>query len=476
MSSSRTYKDLHEFVDTLEMNNEVKHVVGAGSDLEIGVLTELMYEHEGPALLFEDIPNYSNQYKILANGTATFRRALLALGWDPDTEIRTAMDKFMDMITNIHGVPPKVISDGPVMENVVKGDDVDLRKFPAPKWHEFDGGHYIGTGDAVIMRDPDEKSFVNIGVYRMMVHDANTGMMWIQPRHQGDIIRRKYWAKGKSCPIAISLGHSPEIHLAGFWPIPWGMSEYDMAGHIKGASVEVIIDEISGLPIPANSEAVLIGETVPEMKDEGPFGEFWGYYAHGVQPEPVIKIKAIYHRSKPIFSGYAPQKPNGANTYGFGFPYQSGFLLAKLKRTGLPGIVDAWELSKVGVTVVKIKQLYYGHSWQVARATAGVEPDFGRFIVVVDDDVNIRDRDEVLWVMSTRCDPKTDIEVLDYGPTNALDPRIPPDKRAKREYTTGRLIINACRPYEWLNQFPRVVRSSDSARQEIHEKWKNLFE
>src|SRR3990170_268899 len=170
--------------------------------------------------------------------------------------------------------------------------DVDMHEFPAPKWHELDGGNYLGTAGLVITRDPDE-GWVNLGTYRVQVHDRDTVGFYISPGKHGRIMREKYWAKGEPCPVAMCFGMDPLLLHVASTGLPWGASEYDYAGGIKGQPIEVIKGPVTGLPIPAAAEIVIEGLSYPgDMQMEGPFGEFAGYYASGERKEPIVKVKS----------------------------------------------------------------------------------------------------------------------------------------------------------------------------------------
>jgi len=208
-----------------------------------------------------------------------------------------------ERMKNIELVPPKKVKDGPVLENIIRGKDIDIYKFPTPKWHELDGGRYIGTGDVMITKDP--MKLVNLGTYRVMIHDKETLAFYISPGKHGKIHSEKYFSRQQNCKVAISFGHDPLLALVGGTEIPYGVCEYDYAGGICGQPLEVIEGEYSGLPIPANAEIVIEGEAVfDEVRAEGPFGEWTGYYASSKRNEPIIKIKSIMHRDNPILLGY----------------------------------------------------------------------------------------------------------------------------------------------------------------------------
>jgi UbiD family decarboxylase len=204
--------DLREFMSALEATHEIRTVDGADWDLEIGAITELNFEREGPALLFDNIKGYPKGYRILCNAVETLPRALLALGLPTNLDTDAAIAQYEAKLAGYAPVPETEVPSGPILENSYFGDDVDLLKFPSPRWHEADGGRYIGTGSMVIMRDPDTGE-VNLGTYRVMVHDKNTAGLFIVLAHTGAQIERKYWARGQSCPVAVCLGEDPLLFL-----------------------------------------------------------------------------------------------------------------------------------------------------------------------------------------------------------------------------------------------------------------------
>src|SRR5258708_32060302 len=196
-----------------------------------------------------------------------------------------------DRITNVKYIKPEVVKDGPVMENVFRGKDINMWKFPTPKWHELDGGRHIGTGSVDITRDPDE-GWANLGTYRVMIHDEDTLGFYISPGKHGRIMREKHFAKGEVCKVAVSFGQDPLIFLAGGVEVPRGLSEYDWIGGLQGSPVQVIEGEYTGLPFPASSEIVIEGDAMPgEERDEGPFGEWTGDTPERRGPDPLPRVK-----------------------------------------------------------------------------------------------------------------------------------------------------------------------------------------
>ncbi|MPZ14635.1 MAG: four helix bundle protein [Chloroflexi bacterium] len=293
--------DLRTFLQQLDALGDLKVMHEASHNLEIGVITELSLQHDGPALLFDQIPGYPPGYRIASNVCSTAKRTLLALGLDTsltDAEAMAALQKRLDAYKP---VPPVVVNSGPVLENIQTGDEIDLTRFPVPIWHELDGAPYIGTGHAVIQQDP-ESGFVNVGTYRGQLHDRRTtGIFFTLQSKDGSVIMRKYWAQGKACPVAISYGPEPLLFLSGCSSngIPPGTPEYEYTGFLAGEPVPVIRGNVTGLPIPANSEIAIEGEIPPtdeESRDEGPFGEWYvaSSYQRFVRQEgvPLYKVNS----------------------------------------------------------------------------------------------------------------------------------------------------------------------------------------
>jgi 4-hydroxy-3-polyprenylbenzoate decarboxylase len=471
------YQDLREFIAAVDRLHELRRIPGADWDLEIGTIDEINYERLGPALLFDQIKDHPQGYQILTNAMDTQRRALLALELPLDLDMDAAVEAYEKRVFGSYRpIPPAEVEHGPILENVFTGDAIDLWKFPTPRWHDGDGGRYIGTGCMVIMRDPDS-GVVTFGCYRVMVSDKALAGLYISPSHTGATIEKKYWRRGRSCPVAVSMGQEPVLFLGAghYFGEKRGLIKYELAGHVRGAPVEVIREEFTGLPIPATAEIVIAGEIPPPevaAREEGPFGEWTGYFTYGTRPEPVIQVKALYHRHDPIILGMPPKKYRRPTLH-YGIPTKAKAAKEKLQKAGLEDILDVWHLAIPGFTVIQLRQRYPGHAMKVALAASG---DYmGRFIVLVDEDINPRDPEEVLWAMATRCDPETTITVLKGCMSSSLDPRIPPERKNRRDFTSSRAIINACKPYEWIDQYPRTNKASMELRRQVLQKWGDLY-
>jgi len=472
--------DLRDFLRQLEANNELQKVLAVDWNLEIGTIAELVNEREGPALLFDELKDYPPGYLVACGLISTPRRLALALGLATDLPQVETVRSLKDLFHALEPIEPVHVNDGPIMENVMEETDVDLLQFPAPRWHEQDGGRYLGTGCMVIMRDP-ESQWVNAGTYRVQLHDRRTLGIYISPGHQGRGIRERYWNQGKACPVAVVLGSSPVLWMPSFLALPWGTSEYTIAGGLLGKAVELVSGKHTGLPIPAAAELVVEGEIPPmsvESREEGPFGEWTGYYASNMRKEAVIKVKRVMYRNNPIILGSPPLRPpaNDAPVYLIG----AANLWNELEKLGVPDIKGVWQLRPGGrryFSVISIRQRYAGHAKQAAMAAmSGPEGAYhGRFVIVVDEDIDPSNTDDVLWAIGTRCDPANSIDIIRDCWSTPLDPTIDPEKRARAHYSNSRAIIVACKPYGWLKEFPGVNRASAAQREAVLKKWKDLF-
>jgi UbiD family decarboxylase len=286
-----TYGDLREFIERVEELGLLRRLKGADARHEIGAVTEVAAGMVNPpALLFDDIPGYRPGFRVFSNATTSTQRAALALGIDPHLTPLEALKAWMVRRGRLQRHAPREVKTAAFMENSQFKSEVDLSIFPSPVWHKHDGGPYIGSGSLVVVRDPDG-GWINASIYRVQVHGRNrVTVQFDHTGRHGAIIARKYWDKGRPCPVAVVTGQDPSLFVAGFEYLPEGYSEYEFAGAIRDAPIDVVPGALTGLPIPAMAEIILEGELLPidEVSlPEGPFGEFTGYYAADKRPGPV---------------------------------------------------------------------------------------------------------------------------------------------------------------------------------------------
>lgn len=486
------HSDLRNWLEDVEKHGELKRISGADCDLEMGGICEIIASKtrdNNPVLMFENIPGYQKNFRTLMGIFGTPWRVAKTLGLPEDkTDRMSLVQNWRQKVSQIPKIPPKLVKTAPILENVETGNKVDLMKFPVPRLHELDGGRYFGTCHGIIQKDPDT-GFVNIGTYRVMLVDKNRLAIHILEGQHGSIIMNsKYFSRGHKMPIAIAIGMDPTLWFAAFTSIPWGDSEYDYAGGIKGTAIEVIKGEYTGLPLPAHAEIVVEGECQPgNMVDEGPFGEWHGYYANlGLVkvPEPVMDVKAIYYRNNPIFTSQLAGRPILDTT---GLPMaisRSTSIWRRLEACGIPGIKGVWCHSDTAgdglFIVVSIEQMYPGHSREVGLI-ASQFPHQGRYTIVVEEDIDPSDLEQVIWAISTRSRPDQAIEILHHCRSNSADPTISIEE--KKKYKTppkplhnSRAVIDACRPLEWKKDWYPMARLSDELREKITGKWRKSLD
>ncbi len=471
--------DLRGWLEEIDKLGKLVRIEGADWDLEVGAITGLNVKREaGPALLFDNIKGYPSGFRIATCTTSNPERLCLTLNMPIVTSnlelVHMVAEKLVEWESKLEEFPPQVVQSGPVLENMDSGDAVDLLKFPVPKWHELDGGRYIGTGHVIITRGPD-KGRVNLGTYRVMVADRKTACVFIKPGSHGRAHLEEYHERGERCPILVSIGHHPVILRVGSIEVPSG-TEYQFIGAVRGEPLKVIEEEITGLPMPADSEIVLAGWSYPgDERDEGPFGEWPGYYASTAQKEPAIKVERVYYRNDPIILGSPPGRP-GDSSYAVE-TIRSALLLNELLKLEIPGIKGVWmnAICQRQFICISIRQRYAGHAKQVGllASQSRLGNPQGRYVIVVDEDIDPTNIDDVLWAISTRSEPDKDIEIISGTVSMRLDPLI---RKPANAFFNSRAIINACRPYEWKDEFPPAIEISPQLAQRVKDKWREVLQ
>ncbi len=475
------YIDLRGWIEEARKLGEIREVKGLSWQEDIGMVSELaLHDENADCLVFEDIPGTIKGSRVLVNFFGG-KRKNMTLGFPVDlSKIELSEGFRAHYLADLKRIPPKVVSDGPIFENVMKGDDVDVTKFPTPMWHAPDGGRYIGTGSFNVTRDPDE-GWINCGTYRVMIHDAKSVGFYISPGKHGRIHRDKHMARGEPMPVAVVVGGDPMTFLMSCSEVPYGVSEYEIVGGMRGSPVEVIKGPVTGLPIPAHAEIVLEGFVQPgNERIEGPFGEWTGYYASDIRPEPVLDIKAIYYRNNPIILGCPPLRPPDELAR-YRAVVRSALLRENIQKAGVPGVAAAWahEVGSARLLLgIAITQRYAGHAKQTGHIASQchVGAYAGRYVIVVDDDIDVSNLEELVWAMLTRSDPATSIDIIHNAWSTPLDPRIEPERKAKGDNTNSRAIIDACRPWHWRDKFPMVNMPSPELLRLARQKFGHLVQ
>jgi 4-hydroxy-3-polyprenylbenzoate decarboxylase len=441
-------------------------------NLELSHIADLSDQKGGPALIFEQVRGCRNSCLVAALSKPV--RCAIALDM-PVQMSRVEMAREWMVRVNRKRIPPRMVSSGPVMENVIEEEDIDLNLLPVPKLYPLDGGRYIGTTAALITKDPDS-DWVNLGTYRMQILGRNEVGINIQTSKHARFMLEKYRALGKKMPAAICIGQLPVLFLMASTNVPWGVSEYDAAGAIRGEPVEVVQSDLTRLSIPATAEYVLEGEIDPDpacYRPEGPFGEFPGYYSASVAeeyPKPCFRVKRMLCRNDPIFwtqcvGGIGAGKNTVPSIQ------VSASIWAELENMRIPGIKAVYCPPEAGgrfMAVVAIEQKYYGHAVQVGHAVVatGTGNYRTKICIVVDDDIHPDNMDEVLWALANRSDAVRSVQVFKRTFGEELDPGVPIGDRN----ANSKLFIDATLPFEWVKQ-PVMVKLDPTMTATVAAQW-----
>jgi 4-hydroxy-3-polyprenylbenzoate decarboxylase len=484
------YIDLRSWLEGVENQGELRRIVGASWDLEMGSIAEIVFKearNPKPAILFNSIPGFPKGFRTLMSLLGSPFRIAKTLGLPEDQiDHLSLLNNWRKKAKELTLIPPKLITSGPVQANSDVGDQVNLLKFPVPRFHELDGGRYIGTCHTVIQKDPDD-SWMNLAPYRVMLVDRNRLTLHVQQGKHGSIImHKKYFDKGRVMPIAVAIGVDPALFWSACQSVRWGVSEYNYAGGIKGEPIDVFEGPYTGLPLPAQAEIVIEGECYPgELADEGPFGEWHGYYANlGLAPaqEPIIRVKAVHYRDNPILTCVHPCLPPSEISLMLAIA-ASGGIWENLEGAGIPGIKGVW-CHELGCgmlfNVVSIEQMYGGHARQVGLIASQWPGEAGRYTIVVEEDIDPFNLEQVIWAIVTRTQPDRSIQILPHCRSGNSDPTIPLAEKTgelafQKPFTSSRVVINACRDMEWKSDWYPMSKMSPGLRKEVLEKWQPVL-
>jgi UbiD family decarboxylase len=479
--------DLRQWLSAVERQGELRVVNGADWRGEIAAASELNLTGRRPtALLFDNIVDYPAGWRVLTGSNASPARLGTSLRLGPDLSTaeltRLLPERLADWRQRASDFPVELVDSGPVLECVRSGDDVDLLSFPAPMWHEGDGGRYLGTACVVITRDP-ESGWINAGSYRMQVHGPRElGLYMLSGKHARMHVEA-WFARGEACPVTVSFGHDPLLALLAGVEIPYGVSELEYAGAVAGERLPAIAGPVTGLPFPAYSEVVVEGFVRPgKTQREGPFAEFHGYYSGSDAPQPVVEVERLYHRRDPIILGSPPGKPPHDYSYWVSV-IRSGLVHEAMVAAGVPFVQAVWQHEVGGsrmLLVVSIKQAFAGHARMAGLVAAGCRPgaQVGRYVIVVDDDIDPADLHQVMWAVATRSDPATDIDIIRQAWGSTVDPQFVTysGRNPAAAPFNSRAIIDACIPYDYRDIFPPAALTTPAVLAQAAQKWPWLTE
>ena len=434
------YHDLRDFITQLEKLGELKRVsTQVSTHLEMTVICDRVLRSQGPAVLFENVTGH--KMPVLANLFGTPRRVALGMGEEsvsalrevgkllaylkepePPKGLKDAWEKW-PVLKQVLTMSPKVLSSAPCQDIVCEGKDVDLSKLPIQHCWPGDVAPLITWG-LVVTRGPN-KSRQNLGIYRQQVIAPNKVIMrWLAHRG-GALDFRDHCEKnpGQPFPVAVVIGADPATILGAVTPVPDSLSEYQFAGLLRGAKTELVKCIGSDLQVPASAEIVLEGVIHPnETALEGPYGDHTGYY-NEQDKFPVFTIERITMRRDPIYhSTYTGKPPDEPAMLGVAL----NEVFVPLLQKQFPEIVDFYlppEGCSYRMAVVNIKKQYAGHAKRVMFGIWSYLRQFmyTKFIIVVDDDIDIRNWQEVIWAITTRVDPVRDTLLVENTPIDYLD-------------------------------------------------------
>ena len=433
-------KDLRDFIQTLEKAGELKRITTeVDPNLEITEICDRTLKQQGPALLFENPKGHS--IPVLGNLFGTPKRVAMGMGQDDVSALRDVgkllaflkepdpPSGWKDLLAkapkfkNALYLSPKVVKNPPCQEIIIEGDEVDLGKLPIQTCWPEDVGPLI-TWPLVITKGP-HKERQNLGIYRMqLIGKDKLIMRWLAQR--GGALDFREWKEahpGEAFPVSVAIGADPATILATVTPVPDSLSEYGFAGLLRGGKTEVAQSLSNDLQIPASAEFILEGFIDPdEVAEEGPFGDHTGYY-NEVEKFPVFTVTKITHRKDPIYhSTYTGRPPDEPAILGVAL----NEVFVPILQKQFPEIVDFYlppEGCSYRMAVVSMKKQYAGHAKRVMMGVWSFLRQFmyTKFIIVTDDDVDVRNWEDVIWAMTTRMDPARDTVIIENTPIDYLD-------------------------------------------------------
>ncbi len=452
------YEDLRHFIEDLEEHNLFRWVdAEVEKDWEISAVTRTYFrrvpkEVRG-ALGYRNIKGYPGQRLVVGTvggGIRVYNKALgIEGGFDAVNE------KWREALTN--PIPGKRTNGkAPCQEVVLSGEEADLNRFPIPTWTpEKDPGPFL-TSACLVTKERDT-GVLNVGVYRMEVKGPRkTGVLWDLPSQHGAVHFTKYEEAGEPMPMAVVLGVEPTILMGAVAKAPMGYDEFAVAGGLRGAPVDLVKCKTIDLDVPARAEIVLEGHVPPNIRErEGPFGEYTGYMG-GPYEMVVFEIDCITHRADALNQAFFSQMPPSESSLIRAIPEEAHIYKHLAQDLRIPGIVDV-HLPEAGgsysICWVQMKQSYPGQAQQVLSAAWTHHPAFAKWIVVTDEDVDIRDPFQREWALAWRVQPHRDMFTIPNTAPVLLDPSAGHHGEDLWERRSSKMLIDATKP--WLD-FPDV--------------------
>ncbi|MBN3860250.1 4-hydroxy-3-polyprenylbenzoate decarboxylase [Neisseriaceae bacterium PsAf] len=488
------YQDLREFITGLESQNKLKRISRPVSTyLEMTEISDRVLRKEGPALYFENPVGRNKEeyaYPVLTNLFGTVERVAMGMGEDnisqlrevgrvlselrepnPPKGVKDALS-MLPLVKEIWNMTPHLIKKAPCQEIVYEGSEVDLTKLPIQYCWPEDAAPLITWG-LTVTRGPHQKR-QNLGIYRQQLLGKNKLIMrWLA--HRGGALDFQAYQKlypGKPYPVSVALGCDPATILGAVTPVPDSLSEYQFAGLLRGSRTELTRCIGNDLQVPARAEIVLEGAIYPDdMALEGPYGDHTGYY-NEQNYFPVFTVERITQRKNAIYhSTYTGKPPDEPAILGVAL----NEVFVPLLQKQFPEIVDFYlppEGCSYRMALVSIKKQYAGHAKRVMMGCWSYLRQFmyTKYIVVVDDDVNVRDWKEFIWAITTRMDPVRDTTLMEHTPIDYLDFASPVSGLG------GKMGLDATNkwPGETNREWGRVIQKDPQVVQKIDEIWQDL--
>ena len=489
------YASLREFLERLEKAGRLVRVTAPVSTvLEMTEIQTRVLAEGGPAILFENVikaDGTPSDMPVLVNLFGTVERVAWGMNREPH-ELREVGEtlaflrqpeppggwrealEMLPLLKTVMAMKPRDSGTAYCQEIVLTGDDIDLARLPIQTCWPGEPAPLI-TWPLVVTKGPgsDKRDAFNLGIYRMQVTGRNTTLMrWL--KHRGGAQHHQRWKQEKPEPLpaAVVLGADPGTILAAVTPVPDTLSEYQFAGLLRGKKVELVDCVTQPLKVPAEAEIVLEGTvSLTDYGDEGPYGDHTGYY-NSVESFPVFTVTAITMRKNPIYlSTYTGRPPDEPSVLGEAL----NDVFVPLLQQQFPEIVDFWlppEGCSYRVAVVSMKKAYPGHAKRIMMAVWSYLRQFmyTKFVIVVDEDINARDWNDVIWALSTNVDPGRDLTVIENTPIDYLDFASPESGLG------GKLGIDATTklPPETHREWGYKIRMDEGVVKKVDEMWKAL--
>ena len=490
----RTFGDLRGWIDALRQEGELHEIdAEVGWDCELGAIARRTFgEGHGPALLFNNITGYNGpdarSRQVFTGGMSNYTRVAMTLGLPKDAPIRDLVQATRYYLAQ--RVAPDEIATGKVKENILTGDDIDLFAYPIPRWHREDGGRYINTFQATVTMDPDT-GVHNVGIYRGKIGQKDTLPVLLWRAQNWGVHFQKWAERGEKMPVAHVYGWEPCMGFCASAPVPTGVSEYEVMGAIRGAPVPLVKCETNDLWVPADAEMVVEGfiDSDPAtFEEEGPFGEYTGYFGGDQGKKHVTQVTCITHRDDPIhrgtLEGTLPKMLNENSI--MSSVQRAGVAWNVLERAGVPGVTDVHcPAANNGTTLmIQLHQTYRGQAKQAAAAIWGSNAAHLRYknIWVVDEDIDIHDYGALDWAFAYRVNAAED-DIVFFPATfgSLLDPSTRLEQRDPLLFGTGkwcRVLIDATVNLDFEpkaeyggQRYPPMVIPHAQDREKVDARW-----